>query len=133
MIDPKYALKHLTETERDCVVEYLSLLKDRLAGDLEQVWLFGSAARGDMWPDWSTMHSDIDLLVLTSSSVPSDMAESLVNETYPLLLQCGRQISPQFRTTAEFHAPLNDRARDFSQRVQKEGRLIYSGNTASVQ
>jgi len=69
------ALIHLSETERDCVLRYLSLLGERLGVNLVQVWLYGSAARGDMWPDWMPMHSDIDLLILSETPVPVPFAE----------------------------------------------------------
>jgi len=126
--DTRNALVHLNETERDCVLQYLSLLIDQMAETLQEVWLFGSAARGDMWPDWSPMHSDIDLLLLTERPVPLELQESLVNETYPLFLKCGRQISPQFRTIAQFYVPADDKTSDFSQRVQGEGKLIYKSS-----
>ena len=32
--------------------------------------------------------------------VPEETQEELVNETYPLFLECGRQLSPQFRDEA---------------------------------
>jgi predicted nucleotidyltransferase len=68
-MDARRALVHLSETERDCVLRYVSLLAERLGENLVQIWFFGSAARGDMWPDWMPMHSDIDLLVLGNSPV----------------------------------------------------------------
>jgi hypothetical protein len=53
-----------------------------------------------MWADHSPMHSDIDLLVVTRGAVPDETQEELLNETYPLFLECGRQLSPQFRDEA---------------------------------
>ncbi|HET6848902.1 MAG TPA: nucleotidyltransferase domain-containing protein [Gaiellales bacterium] len=91
-------LRHLSDEERSCVVRYISVLQERLGPELERVVLFGSAARGDMWDVGSPMHSDIDLLVVTRSQLSEAEAEELVNETYPLYLECGRQIGPQFRT-----------------------------------
>ena len=91
-------LRHLTDGERDCVRRYLALLRERLGPELVRVVLFGSAARGDMWEAGSPMHSDIDLLVVTATPLAEAAAEELVNETYPLYLECGRQIGPQFRT-----------------------------------
>jgi len=121
------ALIHLSETERDCVLRYLSLLGERLGVNLVQVWLYGSAARGDMWPDWMPMHSDIDLLILSETPVPAEMQEELLNETYPLYLECGRQISPQFRTVAQFRSPKDDQPRGFFERVRAEGVVIRGG------
>ena len=119
------ALAHLNETERACVLRYGSLLAKRLGENLVQIWLFGSAARGDMWPDWMPMHSDIDLLILSNRSVPRRVQEELLNETYPLFLECGSQIAPQFRTMAEFHAPKDERTHEFFAQVRAEGQILY--------
>ena len=91
-------LGHLAEVERRCLERYLAHLVDRLGDDLAEVAVFGSAARGDMWPRESAMRSDIDLLVVTGSRVPAPIAQELVDATFPLFLECGRQIGPQFRT-----------------------------------
>ncbi len=118
-------LSHLGATERECALAYVHQLAERLGDNLFQIWLFGSAARGDMWPDWMPWHSDIDLLILTREPVANDVQEELMNATYPLFLQCGRQLSPQFRTVLEFDAPPSDRTRQFFDRVRAEGQLIY--------
>jgi hypothetical protein len=120
---------HLNEIERDCVLRYGSLLAERLGENLVQIWLFGSAARDDMWPDRMPMHSDIDLLILSNRAVPQQVQEELLNETSPLFLECGRQIAPQFRTRSQFHAPKDARTRDFVARVRAEGRVLYEHNT----
>jgi predicted nucleotidyltransferase len=117
-------LRHLTGPERDCVRRYLRLLHDRLGDDLERVVLFGSAARGDMWGASSPMHSDIDLLVVTRAELPPEQAEALVNETYPLYLECGRQIGPQFRTSASLGGT-DDRARAFAANVARDGVELH--------
>ena len=86
----------LNESERDCLRRYCVVLHERLGSRLTQVRMFGSAARGDMWPERSPMHSDIDLLVVTRDDVDDAEQEDLLNETYPLYLECGRQLSPHF-------------------------------------
>jgi predicted nucleotidyltransferase len=90
----------LTELERDCIGRYCALLRERLGERLVAIRLFGSAARGEMWPGHSPMHSDIDLLVVTRGAISEETQDELVNETYPLFLECGRQLSPQFRDEA---------------------------------
>jgi len=107
-------LAYLSDAERDCVRRYVTMLRDRLGPDLVRVVLFGSAARGDMWDAGSPMHSDIDLLVVTATPLVESVAEELLNETYPLYLECGRQIGPQFRTEASLgsEAFLENVARD---------------------
>src|SRR5881392_1840288 len=113
----------LTESERDCLARYCALLAARLP-DLVAVRMFGSAARGDMWPAHSPMHSDIDLLVVTRSEVPEEMREELLNQTYPLYLECGRQLSPVFFTEARLAAP--GEAAELVERVGAEGVDVWS-------
>jgi hypothetical protein len=82
-----------------------------------KVWLFGSAARGDMWPAHSPMHSDIDLLVVTREDVSAGEQEDLLNATYPLYLECGRQLSTHFFTERRLAEPDDERTREFLTRV----------------
>ena len=100
------------------------MLRARLGAALREVWLFGSAARGDMWPEDHPLHSDIDLAVVTDEPIDGALAEELVNATYPLFLACGRQISPQWRTTAWMEAPPDDKAVDFIERLRIEVRRL---------
>ncbi|MGH2375347.1 MAG: nucleotidyltransferase domain-containing protein [bacterium] len=122
---------HLTATEVDCIDRYVAFAIDRLAGNLVEVWLFGSAARGDMWPAHSPMRSDVDLLIVTRVPVDPTLIDELVNATYPLFLEAGRQISPQFWTAERFAAPDSDRARSVAERVRAEGLVLYRVATPS--
>jgi predicted nucleotidyltransferase len=110
----------LTESERACLARYCALLARELPG-LVAIRMFGSAARGDMWPDHSPMHSDIDLLVVTCAAVDEAVQEQLLNATYPLYLECGRQLSPAFKTQAELAA-----GGEFLERVRAEGVDVWS-------
>jgi predicted nucleotidyltransferase len=112
------ALSHLSEGERRCLERYLAHLLDRLGEDLEEVTIFGSAARGDMWPEHSPMRSDIDLLVVTSSPVAKELAQELFDATYPLFLECGRQLDPQFRTRAGLDGA-------FAEQVARDGVTLW--------
>jgi predicted nucleotidyltransferase len=118
-------LHHLTGTERDCVTRYVSILVEHLGDEVRAIWLFGSAARGDMWSEWMPMNSDIDLLVLTRQPVSGEVADELINETYPLFLECGRQIAPQFRTMTDFHRPEGEQRAEFYRQVREHGVTIY--------
>ena len=82
--------------------------------------MFGSAARGDMWPADSPMHSDIDLLVVTSEEATTVEQEELIDETYPMFLECGRQISPHFFSARRLKAPDDERTREFLRRMSKD-------------
>ena len=119
--DGREALRHLSAQELDCLRRYCDLVRERLGDRLERLTLFGSAARGDMWSAGSPMHSDIDLLVVTQEPVPEPEAEALVNETYALYLECGRQIGPQFRTAGQLAEPENERAGAFAANVARDG------------
>jgi hypothetical protein len=71
------------------------------------------------------MHSDVDLLVVTTEPVPEPEAEDLLNETYALYLECGRQLSPHFFSAARLAAPEDDRTRDFLERIAGEARVVW--------
>jgi ribosomal protein S18 acetylase RimI-like enzyme len=115
----------LSASERACLSRYLILLAERLGDALVAVRMFGSAARGDMWPAHSPMHSDVDLLVLTRGEVPAALQEDLGNETYPLYLECGRQLSPQFVPIARLTAPRHERDREFFAQVERDGVDVW--------
>jgi predicted nucleotidyltransferase len=109
---------HLSELERDCLARYLTRLVDSLGDELEAVWLFGSAARGDPWWPAMRIRSDVDLLVVTRTPIEPVLAEELVNATYPLFLECGRQLGPQFRTSTELEA---EPPTPFLENVRRDG------------
>jgi predicted nucleotidyltransferase len=118
-------MEALAELERECLTRYLSLLAERLGDRLIEVRLFGSAARGDMWPVHSPMHSDVDLLVITVEDVDESEQEALINETYPLFLECGRQLSPHFFARRRLAQPPDDNTRDFLLEVQQDGARVW--------
>jgi predicted nucleotidyltransferase len=111
-------LSHLEDVERRCLERYLARLVDRLGPDLEEVRVFGSAARGDMWRRDSSFRSDIDLLVVTTSPLPKELARELFEATYPLFLECGRQIDAQFRTRGDFSG-------EFADEVARDGVTLW--------
>jgi predicted nucleotidyltransferase len=115
----------LTATERECLERYCRLLADRLGPRLVDVRMFGSAARGDMWGARSPMHSDVDLLVVTTEAVPEPEAEDLLNETYGLYLECGRQLSPHFFSEERLAAPEDERTREFLERIAGETLVVW--------
>jgi len=93
--------------------------------DLGAVWLFGSVARGDVWRAHMPMHSDLDLLVICTEPPSPALRDELCAATYPLFLECGRQLSPQFKSQSAFAAPGTDRERDFVGRVRREGLALF--------
>lgn len=115
----------LSEPERTCVRRYVELLAERLGGGLIRVELIGSAARGELWPAHHPIHSDIDLLVVTIDAVVPSEADALVNETYPLFLECGRQISPQFLDQARVERPATERDAAFVAAVRPDAIELW--------
>jgi predicted nucleotidyltransferase len=115
----------LAPAERDCVGRYCGLLADRLGADLLAIRMFGSAARGDMWPESSPMHSDIDLFVVTARELTAAEEEQLLAETYELYLECGRQISPHFVAQSKLLDPHSERIRQLLERVRAEGVEVW--------
>ena len=101
-------LELLTDVERDCLERYLDLLAERLGDDLVEAVVFGSVARGEAWPAGMPIRSDLDLLVRTRRELPEGEKAGLFDETYPLFLECGRQISPAIvaRPTPDLEAAL---------------------------
>jgi predicted nucleotidyltransferase len=115
----------LSERERACLERYLLLLRERLGARLLAVHMFGSAARGDMWPERSPLHSDIDLLIVTADEVSEAERDALVDETYPHYLECGRQLSPSFFSEARLRAPAGERERAFLIEVERDLRPVW--------
>jgi predicted nucleotidyltransferase len=118
-----HCMAGLSPTEQSALQRYVSLLIRRLGHRLKAIWLFGSAARGDLWPPDSPMHSDIDILVITSDTLADAQVEELANDTYPLYLECGRQISPAFRSVDE--ADPSEEGDDLILRVRAEGHQLW--------
>ena len=46
--------------------------------------------------------------------------------TYPFFLECGRQISPKFRTREALESPTTEAGIGFLERFRSEGRLLFS-------
>jgi predicted nucleotidyltransferase len=116
----------LSDHERECLLRYCALLERDLGDQLVEVRMFGSAARGDMWPARSPMHSDIDLIVVTRDAVAEADRARLLDETYPLFLECGRQLSPHFFDEHRIAEPEDERTRTFLVRVAGDAVVVFS-------
>jgi hypothetical protein len=80
-----------------------------------------------MWAPSSPMRSDIDLLVVTASAIPEPERQELLDLTYPLYLECGRQISPHFLEQRLLGDPRDERQRRFLSEVERDGVRIWGG------
>jgi predicted nucleotidyltransferase len=117
----------LDPDERRCLDAYVDLLREHFGPRLERVELFGSAAREDMWARHQPFRSDIDVLVFTDADVPEPEDEALTDATYPLFLECGRQISPHFVTEARATSPRTEKDRDFFAHIAADRRVVWPG------
>jgi predicted nucleotidyltransferase len=118
-------LRVLSEVERSCLVRYLDLLVSTLEGRLEEIVLYGSVARGESWPEGMPIRSDLDLLVITDTALEVQKATELVDATFSLFLECGRPISPQFRTREQLETATDDRTVTFRTNVARDGISLY--------
>ena len=76
----------LTTAEWSAIDRFVERVASIVGGDLVATWLYGSAARSDMWGEFWPMRSDIDLLVVTASGPHPMWAESVRAATYETFL-----------------------------------------------
>jgi predicted nucleotidyltransferase len=115
----------LTATERSCLERYLDRLVETLGEHAFEVYVYGSVARGESWPEGMPIRSDLDLLVVTDAAVPEDVVERLNEATMPLFLESGRQLGPVFRTAGELAHPRTDRGAEFVRQFRRDAIRIY--------
>jgi predicted nucleotidyltransferase len=101
------------------------VLEEALGDELEEVWVFGSVARGESWPAGMPIRSDLDLLVVTRAEVGAETEQALVDATYPLFLESGRQIGPAFWSRERLGSPPDERARRFLENVRREAIPLW--------
>jgi predicted nucleotidyltransferase len=97
-------LEILTEAERRTLDAYVAVLRERLGDRLLSVRVYGSVARGERWWPGMPIRSDLDLLVLVREPLEAAVEQELIDATYQLFLESGRQLGPQFRTPEQFAA-----------------------------
>jgi hypothetical protein len=106
----------LTQRERECVDRFYALLEKRLGERLLEVRMFGP---------------ELDLLVVTRDEPSSTEQEELIDETYPISLECGRQISPHFFSERKLKMPDDEGTRDFLRRVSADAVVDWPPRSAS--
>ena len=67
----------------------------------------------------------IDVLVLTAVELDARRCEELLNLTYTLYLECGRQIAPAFQTRERLAPPLRAG-------IEVDGRRLWPSPAATV-
>jgi hypothetical protein len=98
------------------VDRFYALLEKRLGERLVEVRMFGP---------------ELDLLVVTRDEASSTEQEELIDETYPISLECGRQISPHFFSERKLKMPDDEGTRDFLRRVSADVVVDWPARPAS--
>jgi predicted nucleotidyltransferase len=116
----------LDDVERSALERYVRLLVDELGANLDEIAVFGSVARGERWPAGMPLRSDLDLLVVTREPLSAAAVERLVEATFPLFLESGRQLGPQFRTREQLERPETEQGRRFVENVRRDAIVLYA-------
>lgn len=121
----------LTNAELSCLERYVDTLAETLGEQLLEVSVYGSVARGETWPSGMPIRSDLDLLVLTSEPVTENTKSDLLDATYPLFLECGRQLGPTFLTDGELTRPRTQGRRVLAEHIRRDAICIYPARAAA--
>jgi len=100
---------------RELVSEFSRLVREHFGDRVRDIWLYGSAARGD----W-TEESDIDVLVVLHVEENGDM-EWIVKTAYRIGLAQRRLLLQPVMLTAEEFDKLAARERRFARDILREG------------
>jgi predicted nucleotidyltransferase len=108
------------EETKDSLSPVITDIKQRLvhAYEPERIYLFGSAARGDVHPD-----SDYDFMLIVGDNAPPERRRSRL--AYQVLRGTGIAVDVLVWTKREFEARLHLKA-SFPSTVVREGKLIYA-------
>jgi predicted nucleotidyltransferase len=98
----------------------LRVIVDRLVSIYhpENIYLFGSAARGDAGPD-----SDYDLMIIVPNGTPPELRDPA--PAYRAVWRLGAAIDPVVWTRRQFDKRLHLRA-SLPATVRREGKLLYA-------
>jgi len=106
---------HSLESARELASRYADAVRAHFAARLRDVWLYGSAARGD----WSE-ESDIDVMVVLDEVTLED-GDWLVRTAFRQgIMQTGLLVQPVFFSAREFEE-LESRERRIALDVKREG------------
>ena len=104
----------LSKNQREAIGRYLSILTQRYKGQISEVILYGSAARGQ-----SLAESDIDLLIVTSNG-DQELRDEISMAGYDIILLTDIILSPLVMDmeTYQWHKKYGD---PFYNNVRRDG------------
>lgn len=99
------------ERRETAAAEFAEAVRQSFGGDVHDVILYGSTARGD-----ATEGSDVDVLVVIREGTPTD---ELFQHSFDIGLKHGVPIIPHVKTKTEFETRRNH---PFFETVRREGQ-----------
>ncbi len=110
-------MKGITQDKQKLVQKFVEEIKSRYGGEIREVILFGSLARGEAMAE-----SDIDLLVVTTSDW-YEMQKKLAEVIVEFLLETGEYISAKAVNVEEYELMKKLRT-GFYQSIEREGVVV---------
>lgn len=110
----KNSLKHITETEKNALKQFVNLMRAALDKNLLRMELFGSKARGNY-----SESSDMDILIIVKERT-MDVMDKIAEITAILNLEYNLSISPVVFSEYEYKVN-TEMASPFSVAVEEEG------------
>jgi len=94
----------LNKNQREAITRYLSILNQKYKGQILEVILYGSVARGE-----SAVESDIDLLIVTANG-GQELRDEISMACYDIILETDVILSPLVmdEETYEWHKKYSD-------------------------
>jgi predicted nucleotidyltransferase len=104
----------LNKNQREAIIHYLSILRQKYKEQISEVILYGSVARGE-----SVLESDIDLLVVTTNG-DQELKDEISMACFDIILQTDVILSPLVmdEETYEWHKKYRD---PLYNNIQKDG------------
>lgn len=112
------ATNGLADPHAAAAAAFVSRARERLAGAIETIFVFGSTVRGDA----DARSSDVDVLVVLSEDADRAEVEDVLGDiAYDVMLEFGPVVELHLLTRRRFET-LRDRQNPFVQNVVREGR-----------
>jgi hypothetical protein len=117
------AVAGLNDAERACLARYCALLAERVRAR-RGVDVRVRGARGHVAARFADALGRRPARRHARRG-PGGGPGGLLNETYPLYLECGRQLSPHFFSRGRLAAPVDDRTREFLRELGADAVVVW--------